>query len=43
MRRSELAHCWVLSEAHEKDAAAAALAVVQSIFARMRSGFAKQK
>src|SRR4029078_6047326 len=32
-----------LSEAGDKDAAAAAIAVVQSIFARMRSGFTTQE
>ena len=32
-----------LSEAQEKDAAAGAIAVVQSIFARMRTGFTTQK
>ena len=32
-----------LSEAHEKDAAAGAISVVESIFARMRSGFTTQK
>jgi Cu/Ag efflux pump CusA len=32
-----------LSEAQEKEAVAAAIAVVQSIFARMRTGFTAQK